>query len=313
MPVNSSAEFIAAAVETPVRGTSVTKTPSAASVRTIYCERMDEPNPFSKEIRPFKFLEYTDVFRGKLNPVWGDLAYDCYSQIQLWDSNGLAYGRDLSRITIAVRDLVKSAKSILRLRSPKAAAKQMADLFLSFRYGWSLTCKDTLSLLEMDYERAYPHGRCKRSSSFTYFRDGVTITARMAIYCRPYSNCISELAGFLQMIDLEITAENIWDLIPYSFVVDWVVNVGGLLDRLDILSKLDSFDIFLTGRSLKASTSLAADKIWQLSSCAGTVLARYYKRDYTSDVFPPSLASSRLFNQNYSHWLEGSALAVQRL
>jgi hypothetical protein len=115
------------------------------------------------------------------------------------------------------------------------------------------------------------------------------------------------------MIDLEITAENIWDLIPYSFVVDWVVNVGGLLDRLDILSKLDSFDIFLTGRSLKASTSLAADKIWQLSSCAGTVLARYYKRDYTSDVFPPSLASSRLFNQNYSHWLEGSALAVQRL
>ena len=265
------------------------------------------------EVSPKRLTDRSYLFGGELNPVWGDLAYDCYSQIQLWNSNGLSYGRDLMMITTSVRELVASAKSLLVQKNLPSFAKNMADLFLSFRYGWSLTSKDTLSLLETDYSRAYPMGRCKRSSSYTYFRDGNSITARMAVYCRPYSDSVSELAGFLQMMDLDLTAENIWDLIPLSFVVDWVANVGDVLDRFDKLAQLDRYSIFLTGRSLKASTTVAPDRIPGLQSVVGTISATYYKRQYGTDVIPPSLSSSRTSNQKFSHWLEGTALVVQRL
>lgn len=258
-------------------------------------------------------LERGRVFRGELNPVWGDLAYDCYSQIQLWDGNGLAYGRDLTLITKAMRDLVVSAKALFLSKAPAKALKSLADLFLSFRYGWSLTCKDTLSLLLMDYDRAYPMGRCKRSSSYTYYRNGYAIEARMSVYCMPYSSSISELAGFLQMIDLEITAENIWDLIPYSFVVDWVVNVGDLLDRLDMIAQLDRFNILLTGQTLKVAAPVDLSKIEGLQNMVGTAYATYYKRVYTTDTITPSLISSRDSTGKFNHWIEGSALVLQRV
>lgn len=259
-----------------------------------------------------KILDRSYVLQGELNPVWGDLAYDCYSQIQLWNSNGLAYGRDLTLVTRAVRDLVKSAKALLISKSPSEAAKPLADLFLSFRYGWYLSAKDTISLLKADFERAYPMGRCKRSSSYTYFRNGYTIVARMSVYCRPYSDSVSALGDLLSMFDCDLSLQNIWDLIPYSFVIDWVVDVGGILDRLDMLGRLDSYRIFLTGQSLKVSALRAANEILQLDSMVGTVTVRYYKRNYTTDVIPPSLASSRTPSQN-EHWLEGTALVVQRI
>jgi hypothetical protein len=261
-----------------------------------------------------KIMDRSYLFSGVLNPDWGDLAYDCYSQIQLWNSNAIAYGKDLTMITAAAKDLVASVKSLLLQKDAAGAAKHIADLFLSCRYGWYLSAVDTMSLLTADYDAAYPEGRCKRSSMYTYFRRGYTIEARMSVYCRPYSDSISDLASLLQMFDVELTLENIWDLIPYSFVVDWVVNVGDTLSRLDMCAQLDRFKIFLTGQTLKVTTQLAADKIPQLKDMIGHVNAKSYKRVYKPDVvIPPSLASSRNSDQNFKHWIEGSALAIQRV
>lgn len=298
------------AVRDRVHGDSILITPSvltSSSAPELWADLPSRAFEWSGEV-----LDRSEVFSGELNPVWGDLAYDCYTQVQLWDNNAIAYGKDLAVITTALRSLVTSAKLLVGSKNPKAALKSLADLFLSFRYGWSLTCKDTLSLLEMDYARAYPQGSCKRSSSYSYFRNGYTMKARMSVYCQPYSNCISELAGFLQMIDLELTAENIWDLIPYSFVVDWVFNVGDLLKRWDVLGQLDRYNILLTGQTLEAMASMDASKIMRLSSMVGNVYAHYYKRAYTSDVILPSLASSRNSDQKFNNWLEGAALVVQR-
>lgn len=265
------------------------------------------------EVPSFNVYDRSRIFRGELNPDWGDLAYDCYKQIQLWSNNAIAYVRDLTMVTRSLKELVNIAKSLLGSKNPVKLAKSLADLFLSFRYGWFLTAKDTVSLIGADYDYAYPEGRCKRSTAFTYFRNGVTTVARMSVYCRPYSDCISELDGFLRMMDLELTLENIWDLVPFSFVVDWIVNVGGLLDRMDQMGSLDKYQIFLTGKSLKATTLLAAEEIPELAGMVGPIYSRYYKRVYSTDVTQPSLVSSRDSSQKFNHWIEGSALAIQRL
>lgn len=248
----------------------------------------------------------------RANPVWGDLAADCYSQISLWDSNGLAYMKDLIGLGEFVKSTVSAVHSLISL-NPKTLLKDLADVFLSFRYGWCLTAKDTVSLVTSDYDALYPQGRCKRSSAYTYLtNEGMLATARMAVYCRPYSNSISELGSFLELMDLDLTAENLWDLVPYSFVVDWFFNLGGIFERMDQWNKIDNFDIFLTGRSLKGTEVVDLNEIWGLHSVVGTCKLHYYKRTYTTDVFKPSLISFRS-GQKFDHWLESSALVVQRL
>lgn len=264
-------------------------------------------------ISDFK-LERGDAFEEDLNPdSWGDLAYGCYSQIQPWDGNGLAYVKDLVGSVKLMKDTVKLAKDLLSTKNPVQVMKDLASLFLSFRYGWNLTIKDTFALLSADYNRVYPYGRCKKSVGYTYFRNGAACTAHVSVYCRPYSDAMSDLDVFNSMVDLNLTLENIWDFVPLSFVVDWFIGVGDVLDRIDTLGALDSFKIFLTGKSIKAVKTVASSKFKELSSTFGAVQLSFYKRAYQTNPVLPSLTSYQDPTQKFNHWVEASALCVQRI
>lgn len=43
----------------------------------------------------------------------------------------------------------------------------------------------------------------------------------------------SDVYGFLAMVGVEPTASNIWDLVPYSFVVDWFTGISNVLEWFD--------------------------------------------------------------------------------
>lgn len=254
------------------------------------------------------------MFPQDLNPVsWGDLAADCYSQIKTWDGNAAAYLRDSVLLVKAAKDTIALAKNIFVSKNPVQAAKSLASLFLTFRYGWCLQVKDTLSLLAIDYDRAYPHGLARRSSSRTYFRNGVPVTARCGVYFMPYSSKLTELEGFLRSVDFEFTLENLWDFVPLSFVVDWFTGLGDLFGRMDAMAQLDSFDVRLTGRSIKTAKSLPYQKTSGKTDWQGTIDATYYKRVYQTEPIQPSLISYRNPSQKFDHWLEGTSLIVQRL
>jgi len=253
------------------------------------------------------------VFPEDLNPVWGDLFAGCYSQIQLWDGNGYAYGRDLVGISKAAKATIGIFRSLVGSKDPATFTKSVADLFLSFRYGWCLTVKDTLALNRIDVDRAYPNGNCKRSQSYTYQRNGVYVIARAAVYCNPVSNSTSALDGFLKAVDFDLTLENLWDLVPLSFVVDWFTGLGDFFDRIDLCTQVDSFNVMLCGKSIKTTRYLGPDLAPDLSNMVGSAVCSYYIRKYQSDPVYPSLISYRNSNQKFDHWLEGGALVVQRL
>jgi len=258
-------------------------------------------------------LERGTLFKEDLNPVWGDIVSDCYSQVQLWSGNMLSYARDLTVVVKSAKELLSIGESLVGSKDLSKVAKSLADLFLSFKYGWYLSAKDTISLVQVDYDRQYPNGRCKRSSSYTYIRNGVPVIARCAVYCRPYSNYVHKLAGFCKALDMDFTLENLWDLVPYSFVVDWFLGIGSVLKRLDQISQLDDYDIFLTGKSLKTAIVAGSDKILSSRSWFGPVTAKFYKRVYQTTPITPTLVSYRQPNQKFDHWLESTALVVQRL
>jgi hypothetical protein len=258
--------------------------------------------------------EKDELFPEDLTPHWGDLAADCYDQISLWSGNGGAYVRDMLQLSSLAKETISLVKDVAISKNPVAAAKSIASLFLSFRYGWYLNAVDTCSLVQADYDRLYREGRVKRSSSRNYVRNGTSVTARMSVYCRPYGNVVSDLVRWLKLMDFYPTWDNLWDLVPLSFVVDWFTGIGDVLKRTDLLRERSEHDITLTGFSVKTSVVLGSADKPLVSNAVGAVTATYYKRWYSTFPINPSVTSyAQSSKDGFTHWLEGSALVIQRM
>jgi len=256
----------------------------------------------------------SEVFPRDLNPDWGSLASNVYSTFKTWDNNGGAYVRDFLALGVQARETFSLFKDLVISKNPVSFLKDLADLFLSFRYGWCLTMRDTVSLVKADYERVCSPKGLKSSSSSSYPVGDASVTARIAVYANPYSDIVSDLDRWLKLMDFDASLENLWDLVPFSFVVDWFIDLGSLLGRMDQLRDIDSYRIRLTGRSIKARRTLPASYLSGLRGALGAVTCSYYKRTYTRTSILPSLASYSSPSQSgFQHWLEAISLIVQRL
>jgi hypothetical protein len=60
----------------------------------------------------------------------------------------------------------------------------------------------------------------------------------------------------LRRLDLVVSRENLWDFIPYSFVVDWFIPIGETLSHLDLRTDIDLFGAKVAILSSKATRSL---------------------------------------------------------
>mgnify|MGYP001148197195 CR=1 FL=1 len=166
----------------------------------------------------------------------GDTAADNINQVNI---NSLAYLRDLGSIAGTLRQSFNLAGNPT---DPKA----WASWWLSLRYGDRLTYYDTLKL-----SKAVSHqlvGRFKgwkkdfyTSHAFgtvTEYSDAddseMEIQRYIKLYFKPkYTDQISSVIRKALEWDLWPTLENSWDLIPFSFVVDWFINVQDALESVD--------------------------------------------------------------------------------
>lgn len=240
------------------------------------------------------------------NSGWGTLARNAYSQIQTWSGNGIAYLRDIRE----VRKQLEGLSDIVRMFGTAGKlTKAIATAYLTWHYGAKLTISDTKKLItEMNrYQRTH-------NASFRHFSsvaedtyDGVHREFRYEAFVAPHDSRVSSLLGFLRDFDLLPTAENLWDLVPFSFVVDWFVNVGDILSALDLASELSQFEISYVGYSVKTR-----EPVDPLPGLAGEVTMRTYRRWYRHKPMPPSIPSVST-PTSFDHWIEGSALVVQRI
>jgi hypothetical protein len=85
---------------------------------------------------------------------------------------------------------------------------------------------------------------CATKASLSYFT---------TLHLQLKSNYFSQIWAALEKLGLEPTAGQIWDLIPFSFVVDWFVKIGESLRRVDqynslvlnrdLLARIESFKV----------------------------------------------------------------------
>ena len=120
-----------------------------------------------------------------------------------------------------IADIVSSFKSMSKGLTKLGSA---ADAWLGYRYSYSTTKSDIHAVSDFA-NRLAALPTCIRSNG--YFKDG-EYEYRASISIE--SQYLSSLVSFGEKWGLALDAVTAWDLIPYSFIVDWFIPVSRLLE-----------------------------------------------------------------------------------
>lgn len=169
-------------------------------------------------------------------------------------------------IRAAIRPLQSFKDKVRRLLASKPAdlAREIADLWLQYRYAISpliYSIQDAIQVLEEQEKVFLKHNSMRTSygefpshpgSGIMYDTGSYTVKWSATSKARYGSNALIDRLGF----DPLTTA---WELVPYSFVVDWFINVGDYIN-----AKTFSLFDFSEERKFCVSTKIVADITTQL-------------------------------------------------
>jgi len=170
------------------------------------------------------------------------LAYDMLPDFKFCDTNYIETVVEMKQVAHVfgfVKDVIQAGKSARKL-DIFTAMKHLNDAFLSVSYGLKPLISDAKSL-EKGYKQAMRHftqRRVRRTKRL--FHDNFNITLGLTVYYSPKEEFAEGAIGLLDEYRLKLSewgldptnAANWWDLIPFSFVVDWFINVGPRFEAL---------------------------------------------------------------------------------
>lgn len=240
---------------------------------------------------------------------YGELAQDASQAVNETNVNMISFVRDMRHPT----EMIPKIRKLAELRS----LKKLSNDYLTVNYGVLPTISD-LKEIYSAFHKAKPY--VDRNGFKTYgagFSDSkkvdnvdFSLEQRIQLAIKDTDSELINLMNKIESIGFLPTAQNLWDLVPYSFVVDWFLGVGDYLESIDTSLRLMRFDIrYVTmSRKLTAKLTLQPNISFPYS---GSVEKVHYQR-WVSDQCPvPPLSLTTTF-QGFSHWLESSALLIQR-
>jgi hypothetical protein len=215
-----------------------------------------------------------------------------------------------------IRDLRKPQEMIPKLKNLKSL-KSLANNYLTVNYGILPTIADVQTIVDA-FKSAKPY--LDKNGFKTYgagYSDSTVVgditydlEQHIKLAIQDNDADILSLMNRLDSWGLLPTAENLWDLVPYSFVIDWLVDVGGYLERIDTRLRLKRLDIRYVTSSLKQTLRRDISPSNSFPYTGYVSLVQYHR--WVSDQCPvPPLSLETTF-QDFNHWLESTALLVQR-
>lgn len=245
-------------------------------------------------------------------------------------SEGISFVKDggFRPMLEEARDLDRTLKSG-RKRTQKLAKtlKTSASIYLGNHYGTRLSAMDSVeiaSALHRCNEMLYDRQTMSAVDSSEYFLDGsnthYTAERRVKATISSLSDqdrslvvATDNLVRRAYEADILPTWSNIWDLVPYSFVVDWFIPIGNHLEDVETghyLATLHPYEVF---ESTKIVGTTAFDYFLSGARVSGTLTTKMYVRR-CSDTFnteTPVVEDAGGFNMK--HGIESSALIISRL
>lgn len=231
----------------------------------------------------------------------GDATVSAADAAKRFQGNMIAYVKEAVVLKETILDTIKLFRGGLN-------PKTISNLWLSYRYGLRLTARDTNDLISAVKQEITTLGQ----SYFT--ARGGSQSDDFVAHCKLYYSP-SEQSDWIAWIeklyswDLLPTLENVWDLIPYSFVIDWFVNVSDLLNGLDSIGYTKTMHIFSTCYSVKHTWQ--PEHLWLTARVVGNIYCTHYTRENPVEPYQyvPHLTGSLPSLQNI---VDGSSLIIQR-
>lgn len=234
---------------------------------------------------------------------WHDLARDLYSSVEFGtESNGIAYGIDFSETYDSVQKLF-DAVNVKKIRS---VSKSLSSLYLSYRYGWKLTYQDTLSMIrELE---TLPARLKKVLIGRAITSDGLN-TYSMCTWADTSQKQLDLLRDLATKLDAVLSLENAWDLVPYSFVVDWLIPLGDSLNALDHFLTLEyEYPSCVQSKTWSYIDPMVPVSRYYPDEMNGSLTLKLYQRRFSHELETPSFLPN--LQSPLHHTVEGSALIV---
>ena len=249
------------------------------------------------------------VFYHNDSAYFGDLARRCADDAKSIDTNSLEYLRDLS-------NLVSDGKDLWSLLKGKVSLKTISDLYLSLKYGYRLTYADTLTIADdvkfllRDPPKPFSWVRAAESASQQIGSISCNSSYHYKIFYEKHSQEFLKGIADLQSVGIFPTPKTVWELIPFSFVVDWFTDLSNRLDELDAQLSWATHRVLGTTMSIRRSYGQIPLSLIGLSGYVGDFTYHTYSR-----MTPEFVVLPRYFSdapREFNNYVDLAALILQR-
>lgn len=265
---------------------------------------------------PHTLKEKIDMLLSSLNltdkyPIedvdYGDLAMEASSKVLAIKTNMIAFLNDFRHPA----DMIPKLNNLKSLRG-------LSNDYLTVKYGILPTISD-LEKIKQAFSRMGPY--IDKNGFSTYSAGSIRdfedecfhfqLVQHIKLAIGDEDSLFEDLISRLDKIGLWPTLNNVWDLIPYTFIVDWFVDVGNLLQRMDASSRIGRYNIQYATMSRKAIVNGFVTAESAKYPFVGRVTWVQYHR-WVSDQCPTPPLSLKSSFTDFNHWLESGALITQR-
>lgn len=255
------------------------------------------------------------VPRIDMRETFGSLNDECAASAKYVDCNTSMLLRELLR-------LKTDTTRLAQLLRGKIDIKTLSSLYLNYKYGARLTIKDANLILDKVTDRLFDlipeqdlyrvHSRKTLSLPPSgIFLDDWSVECVSTIWYRPAPQWTLDRSLYnLMQWDIFPSFQNIWDFIPYSFVVDWFLDVEGALKSLDNQAQWALCQVVENAETVKYSNRVDAGILSK--HFTGELTFTMYNREIKNTLttrqfhFTPSLTATH-------HVAELTALIAQRV
>lgn len=272
-----------------------------------------------------------------VNFDWGALVPDLLKQQRYVDANILLTVFDMvsvkadleswKNLAILAKDLTKILPTISTVSEGILSLKSWASLAsnakLAVSYGVLPTVGDTQKVFAgygrlAKYAAAPNRKHTRRPDVVSGFLDSpirstYTLTAEVAKLPRDFLGNTMREIQWLNSWGLAPNFSMLWDAMPFSFCVDWVVNIGSIAESEDAVLGAGSTQYFPISHCMQTTKRLWSPKLSDLlpgiSGCTGSITYSWYDRLCSREL--PSTSIRMEEAGSFNSWAEATALVIQ--